>query len=127
MEKAIQILVVEDDPDLGPMIKMILEHKGFAVTFPDRIDQTEQIFRNNNNIDLVIMDMLLSGANGINICAELKNDNATKNIPVLMTSAHPNARELCLQAGADDFISKPFDMQELIFKIYSLTIKDRKG
>ena len=126
MEKAIQILVVEDDPDLGTMIKLMLEHKGFAVTFPQRIEQTEQILL-NNNIDLVLMDMLLSGANGMNICAELKSGNETKHIPVMMISAHPEAKELCLGAGADDFISKPFDMQDLILKVNTLVYKSKKA
>ena len=126
MEKAIQILVVEDDPDLGTMIKLMLEHKGFAVTLPERIEQTEQILR-NNNIDLVLMDMLLSGANGMNICTELKSGNETKHIPVMMISAHPEAKELCLGAGADDFISKPFDMQDLILKVNTLLYKSKKA
>jgi len=125
MEKVIQILAVEDDPDLGTMIKLMLEHKGFAVTLPERIEQTEQILR-NNNIDLVLMDMLLSGANGMNICTELKSDNETKHIPVMMISAHPEAKELCLGAGADDFISKPFDIQDLIFKVNTLVYKSKK-
>jgi DNA-binding response OmpR family regulator len=116
---------VEDDPDLGTMIKLMLEHKGFAVTLPERIEQTEQILR-NNNIDLVLMDMLLSGANGMNICTELKSDNETKHIPVMMISAHPEAKELCLGAGADDFISKPFDIQDLIFKVNTLVYKSKK-
>ena len=126
MEKAIQILVVEDDTDLGTMIKLMLEHKGFAVTFPEKIEQTEQILR-NNNIDLVLMDMLLSGANGMNICTELKSGNETKHIPVMMISAHPEAKELCLGAGADDFISKPFDMQDLILKVNTLLYKSKKA
>ena len=126
MEKAIQILVVEDDPDLGAMIKLMLEHKGFAVTLQERIELTEQILR-NNNIDLVLMDMLLSGANGMNICTELKTGNETKHIPVMMISAHPQAKELCLEAGADDFISKPLDMQDLVFKVNTLVYKSKKA
>ena len=126
MEKAIRILVVEDDPDLGTMIKMLLEHKGFAVTLTASIEQTKEIL-SNNNIDLILMDMLLSGANGIDICAALKNNNKTKAIPVMMISAHPNAMELCMEAGADDFIPKPFDMQELIAKVNSLINEDRKA
>jgi DNA-binding response OmpR family regulator len=126
MEKAIQILVVEDDPDLGTMIKLMLELKGFAVTLPERIEQTGQILR-NNNIDLVLMDMLLSGANGMNICTQLKSGNETKHIPVMMISAHPEAKALCLGAGADDFISKPFDMQDLILKVNTLVYKSKKA
>ncbi len=110
---------MDDDPDIGTMIKMMLEYKGYAVTVSDRAEQAEEVLR-NNNIDLIIMDMLLSGVNGTDICTELKENNATAHIPIMMISAHPNAKEICLQAGADEFISKPFDMQDILLKINRL-------
>jgi DNA-binding response OmpR family regulator len=61
--------------------------------------------------------MLLSGVNGTDLCAEFKKDSSIAHIPVIMISAHPNAKEICLQAGADEFISKPFDMQDILSKI----------
>jgi CheY-like chemotaxis protein len=66
------------------------------------------------------MDMLLSGVNGTDVCARLKQDPKTKVIPVMMISAHPNAKEACLQAGADDFVAKPFDMQDILSRIGKL-------
>ena len=111
-----RILVVDDDPDIGTMIKMMLEYKGYQVTVSDRADQAEEILA-GNDVDLVIMDMLLSGANGTDVCSLIKKGSKTSHIPVIMISAHPNAREICLKAGADAFISKPFDMQDLLLKI----------
>jgi len=119
MNKHARILVLDDDPDIGTMIKMMLEYKGYSVTLSDRAEQAEEVLR-NNNIDLIIMDMLLSGVNGTDICTELKENNATSHIPIMMISAHPNAKEICLQAGADEFISKPFDMQDILLKINRL-------
>jgi DNA-binding response OmpR family regulator len=119
MNKTTRILVLDDDPDIGTMIKMMLEYKGYAVTVSDRAEQAEEVLR-NNNIDLIIMDMLLSGVNGTDICTELKENNSTSHIPIMMISAHPNAKEICLQAGADEFISKPFDMQDILLKIDNL-------
>src|SRR6266498_1054079 len=119
MIKHARILVLDDDPDIGTMIKMMLEYKGYAVTVSDRAEQAEEVLR-NNNIDLIIMDMLLSGVNGTDICAELKQNNSTSHIPVMMISAHPNAKEICLLAGADEFIAKPFDMQDILSKIKKL-------
>jgi DNA-binding response OmpR family regulator len=116
MDKKTMILVLDDDPDIGTMIKMMLEYKGYTVTVTDRAEQAEQALR-NNHIDLIIMDMLLSGVNGTDLCADLKKDSSTSHIPVMMISAHPNAKEICLQAGADEFISKPFDMQDILLKI----------
>ena len=73
------------------------------------------------------MDMLLSGVNGTDICAELKENSSTSHIPVMMISAHPNAKEICLQAGADEFISKPFDMQDILSKISKLVNPQEKN
>lgn len=111
-----RILVIDDDADIGTMIKMMLEYKGYVVTVSNRAEQAQEILR-NNTVDLVIMDMLLSGTNGIDICEHLKQNKTTSHIPVMMISAHPNAKEICMKAGADDFISKPFDMQDMLSKI----------
>lgn len=113
------ILVLDDDPDIGTMIKMMLEYKGYTVTVSERADQAAEVL-NNDNVQLIIMDMLLSGVNGTDLCSELKKNNATSHIPVIMISAHPNAKEICLDAGADEFISKPFDMQDILSKINHL-------
>jgi DNA-binding response OmpR family regulator len=114
-----RILVVDDDPDISMMLKLMLEFKGYAVSIADKVEDTHTILQ-NNKIDLVIMDMLLSGVNGTDICAGIKLNSNTQKVPVMMISAHPNAKELCLEAGANDFISKPFDMNDILLKIRQL-------
>jgi DNA-binding response OmpR family regulator len=116
MQDKFKILVVDDDPDIGTMIKMMLEYKGYAVTVTDRGDNAENLLQ-SNGYDLMIMDMLLSGINGIDVCSRIKKNEATADVPIMMISAHPNAKEICLQAGADEFISKPFDMEDMFSKI----------
>jgi DNA-binding response OmpR family regulator len=69
---------------------------------------------------VVIIDMLLSGVSGTDICAEVRRNYNTADYPILMISAHPNAKKICLEAGADDFIAKPFDMNEILSKISNL-------
>ena len=120
-----RILILDDDPDIGIMIKTMLEYKGYSVIVTDRAEKTEEIFK-TKHINLLIMDMLLSGINGIDLCSELKRDPFTASIPIMMISAHPNAREICINAGADDFISKPFDMPDMLEKISGL-IPDKRG
>lgn len=121
MNKANRILVVEDDPDLGTMIKLMLEYKGYAVTVAQKAAHAEEILC-NSTIDLVMMDMLLPGVNGITVCTQLKQNSHTSHIPIMMMSAHPNAKEICLRAGADDFICKPFDMQDMLSKTNQLLL-----
>jgi DNA-binding response OmpR family regulator len=107
------ILVVDDDPDISMMLKMMLEYKGYKVIIADR---PADIFHaiSSHSFNLIIMDMLLSGINGTDICTQLKAKEDTCTIPVMMISAHPNARELCIKAGANDFMAKPFDMEEIL-------------
>ena len=119
MNKNARILVLDDDPDIGTMIKMMLEYKGYRVIVSDRADLAQQAL-NTGGVDLIIMDMLLSGVNGTDLCIDLKKNPSTSHIPVIMISAHPNAKEICLQAGADEFISKPFDMNDILSKIERL-------
>lgn len=119
MNRSARILVIDDDPDIGIMIKMMLEYKGYSVSVAVRADQAEEMM-GEESFDLLIMDMLLSGTNGIDLCSELKKNGKTAHLPVIMISAHPNAKEICMQAGADEFISKPFDMQEILSKIQQL-------
>lgn len=119
MNQSARILIVDDDPDIGVMLKMMLEYKGYNAVVAERAEEAIGVL-NENNIKLIIMDMLLSGVNGTDICTGLKKNPKTKNIPVVMISAHPNARETCMSAGADDFISKPFDMRDMLVRIGNL-------
>jgi len=114
-----RILVVDDDPDIGAMLKMMLEFKGYRALVIERGEKIN-ILINKDPVDLIILDMLLSGVNGTDICSNLKKDSTTSNIPVIMISAHPNARELCEVAGADSFIAKPFDMHDMLSRITEL-------
>ena len=116
MKEKSLILVLDDDPDICIMIKMVLDYYGYDAMDAENEENARKII-SSNHVDLLIMDMLLSGVDGTDICRQLKNDKATSSIPILMFSAHPTAKETCLAAGADDFISKPFEMNDMMDKI----------
>jgi DNA-binding response OmpR family regulator len=107
------VLVIDDDPDISMMLKVMLEYKGYKVVTAERVDEIFQAI-SNKSFNLIIMDMLLSGINGTDICVQLKGMEDTRSIPVMMISAHPNAKELCMKAGANDFMAKPFDMDDIL-------------
>ncbi len=117
MKKEALILVLDDDPDICTMITMMLKYNGYAAADANNEEDAIKILH-AKHIDLVIMDMLLSGVNGTDVCRRLKQDKKTSSIPVLMFSAHPNAKGACLAAGADDFIAKPFEMNDIMAKIH---------
>jgi DNA-binding response OmpR family regulator len=64
--------------------------------------------------------MLIAGDNGTDVCTSIRNNNFTSQLPVMMISALPDARQGCIQAGANEFISKPFEMQDLLSKVQHL-------
>jgi DNA-binding response OmpR family regulator len=116
MKEKSLILVLDDDPDICIMIKMVLDYYGYDAMDAENEETARKII-SSNHVDLLIMDMLLSGVDGTDICRQLKQDKETSSIPILMFSAHPTAKETCLAAGADDFISKPFEMNDMMDKI----------
>lgn len=126
MEKVRKILVIDDDLDIGLMLQMMLEYKGYEVTVISKADETWEILR-NDSYDLIVLDMLISGVNGTDVCRRLKVENDISQLPVLMISALSDAEPECLEAGADDFISKPFEMQAILSKIDKLVNADYKA
>ena len=111
-----RILVVDDDVDILSVMEIILSMKGFEVEVSSRGENTFPII-NSFKPDLILLDVLISGYDGRIICKQLKSDHKTKHIPVIMFSAHPSAAATISDYGADDFISKPFDVDNLINKV----------
>src|SRR5690242_17323174 len=107
-KETIRILVVDDDPAILESIRDLLEFEGYQVeTSTKNGEYVEQALRRQVP-DLIILDILLSGHDGRAICRQLKSRQETRQIPVILISAHPSARVTALAAGADDFLAKPF-------------------
>ena len=108
-----RLLVVDDEQDILEFLKVILEEEGYTV---DTTDKDEYLEKLNNDIlpDLI---MLLSGKDGREIVKYLKMLEKTKHIPIILFSAHPSAQGFAKQAGADDFVAKPFEIDLLLNKI----------
>ncbi len=116
MENKTNILVIDDDSGIGEMLKTLLEFYGYGVTVTEKPDEAEMLIE-KHQIDLVILDMLISGVNGTDVCARLRAHEPTADVPILMMSALHDAGKKCKKAGANDFIAKPFEMDDLKAKI----------
>lgn len=116
MTNSKKILVVDDDSGIGEMLKTLLEFYGYQVEVTEKPYETEKLIV-EKNIDLVLLDMLISGVNGTDVCSAIRKNEATANTPVIMMSALHDAGPKCKKAGANDFIAKPFEMELLIGKI----------
>jgi DNA-binding response OmpR family regulator len=114
-----RILIADDDPGIVDAVEMILDFHGYHVS--STYNGTDVLTIHQDNYpDVLLLDIWMSGCDGRDICKELKAKEHTRNIPVLMVSASKDIKESALEAGADDFLAKPFDMKELIIKIETL-------
>ena len=111
-----RILVVDDEPDILYFLQIILQDEGYEVVTSTKGEYLEQL-HNGGLPHLILVDVLLSGKDGREIVKYLKKNEETKHIPILMFSAHPSAEQTARQAGADDFIAKPFDIDLLLTKM----------
>ncbi len=111
-----RILVLDDDPGVLEAIDLSLTYCGFQVR---PMLSGDNVFRMIDDFepDLIILDYLLNGRNGGEICQDLKNDPEKRNIPVIMLSAHPEAAIKNAEYGCDSFLSKPFDLDLLVREI----------
>lgn len=117
-----KILIVDDDPDICEALQLTFELSGFiakALPNPEEIYSIAEEYKP----DAVVLDVLLSGHDGRKICKSLKDSDNLSTIPVLMISAHPEAAHSTISAGADDFLAKPFNIDQLLHKVNNLLPK----
>ncbi|MEI9956157.1 MAG: response regulator [Ferruginibacter sp.] len=110
--KKFHVLVIDDNEDILFMLKAMLNFKGYTVSVKENTDDLEN-FITTLSPSIIIMDMLLSGADGREICKQIKATPSLSSIPILMISAHPQAKEECIAAGANYFLAKPFEMNDI--------------
>ncbi len=112
-----KILILDDDQDLLSVVKSLLKKNGFDVwAFANWQKAWEDIKRNKPN--LIILDVFLKGMDGMDVCKKLKSSSLTRNIPIIMFSSYPNIAETAIaEFGADEFIAKPFEVNEMVKKI----------
>ena len=116
--RAKKILVVDDDPDILDALQITLEDAGYEVTTTEKGDYAENLRDTNGGLpDVIILDVLLSGKDGRIICQKLKSQEDTRHIPIIMISAHPGAKQSVKAVGADDFLAKPFEIDDLLAKV----------
>lgn len=115
-----RILLIDDDRDLLTVLKTTLMKKGFDVQARNSWDgDTESLYPFKPN--LVILDVFLSGLDGLDICKKIKKSPFTKNLPVLIISGFPWVSQSAIyEYGANDFIAKPFEISELLYKIHKI-------
>ncbi|MEI6494494.1 MAG: response regulator [bacterium] len=106
-----KILVIDDNSGILFVMQEALKLKGYVVQVLESF--TGVIVVEKSAPDLIYLDVSLVGQDGRKVAQELKKYQGTSNIPIVMLTAYPNAEELAKEAGADDYLSKPFDLKQL--------------
>lgn len=116
-----RILIIEDEEDIRELIRYTLDREGFGVS---EAGTGEAGLRSaaDRNPDLVLLDLMLPGKDGLSVCRELKGDEATRNIPVIMVTARGEESDIVagLELGAEDYVIKPFSPKVLAARIRSV-------
>jgi two-component system phosphate regulon response regulator PhoB len=121
-----RVMIVEDEASLALMLRYNLEAEGYAVETVERGDDAELRLREATP-DLIVLDWMLPGISGIELCRRLRSRDATRTLPIIMLTARGEEQERVrgLATGADDYVVKPFSLPELMARIRALLRRSR--
>ena len=120
-KKAFSILIIEDEPDISELIEYNLTQLGYNIIASNNGEQGIEITRKHLP-DLVLLDLMLPGIHGIDVCRILKNDKDTSDVSIIMLTALGQDEDIVkgLETGADDYVTKPFSFSVLEARIQSV-------
>jgi CheY-like chemotaxis protein len=120
----VHVLVIDDDESILDAICLLLEDSGYVVETLSHGNDTITAVEKIRPL-MILLDVLMSGSDGREICQNLKKNELTKDIPIVMLSAHPGVAKKITEVGADGFLSKPFEVDELLSIVQKfITISD---
>ena len=116
-----RVLIIEDEPDIRKTIDYNLSKESYEVIQAASIEEGEKAIA-SNKIDVIILDLMLPDGSGLTLCRDIKSESSTKNIPVIILTAKTEEvdRVVGFELGADDYVTKPFSVRELILRVKAI-------
>ena len=121
-----RILVVEDEPKLAGLLRDYLAQEGYEVSVLNRGDEVEPWVREHGT-DLILLDLMLPGKNGLEVCKALRASGAPISIIMVTARVDEIDRLLGLELGADDYICKPFSPREVVARVKAVLRRTKRG
>ena len=115
---SLKILIIEDEPDIRKNLEYNLSREGYSVLTAASIAEAEQLIY-SNNLSLVLLDLMLPDGSGLDLCKKMKSDPDVQNLPIIILTAKDDEvdKVVGFELGADDYVTKPFSVRELILRI----------
>jgi len=115
---SVNVLIIEDEPDIRKTIEYNLSKESYNVFQASSISEGEKAI-SEEKIDVIILDLMLPDGSGLTLCRDIKLESKTKNIPVIILTAKTDEvdRVVGFELGADDYVTKPFSVRELILRV----------
>ena len=122
------ILVIEDEPDIRKNLEYNLGREGFIVSSVASLHDAEQKLQNNNDFSLILLDLMLPDGSGLDLCKKTKANPETETIPIIILTAKDDEvdKVVGFELGADDYVTKPFSVRELILRIKAILKRGQK-
>ena len=126
-KKVYTILIIEDETDISELIEYSLTQSGYSIIVSDNGEKGIEVTRKHSP-DLILLDLMLPGINGIDVCRILKNDKETSDVSIIMLTALGQEEDIIkgLETGADDYVTKPFSFPVLEARIQSVLRRVKK-
>ena len=126
-KSAFTILIIEDEPDISELIEYNLTQSGYGIIVSNNGEKGIDVTRKHLP-DLILLDLMLPGINGIYVCRILKNDKDTSDVSIIMLTALGQEEDIVkgLETGADDYVTKPFSFPVLEARIESVLRRSNK-
>src|ERR1700761_2196865 len=114
-----RILVIDDDDEIRSLLQVVLTREGFEVPLAKDVPAARRILGARHDVDLIILDVMMPGEDGLSFCQRLRESHDT---PILMVSARTLSidRSIGLEMGADDYLPKPFERRELVARVKAI-------
>jgi two-component system phosphate regulon response regulator PhoB len=122
-----KILIVEDDPDIRELLRFNLEKAGYTIFLAEDGEKAFTLARKHVP-DIILLDLMLPGVDGLEVCRTLKKDPELQRIPIIMVTAKGEEmdRVVGLELGADDYVVKPFSLREVVLRIRKILDRGEK-
>lgn len=122
----ITVLLADDNAEIILTMETILKFSGYKVTSATTVAGFKKLVK-EKKADVILLDVNMDKENGYDICVELKAADATCHIPVILISGYENLQDQVINCGADDFLAKPFNLDDLLEKINHVLVNSKNN